>query len=125
MSFTSNLVFILFLLACNQISSRDQDKTELYEHWIHSYEEDDAANQLVTYRPASYEFPPARGRTGFEIKPDGILINYPIAPFDGNLRIIQSWKLENNRLIFIGKDEIIQYEIIQLSKEKLVLKTIK
>lgn len=125
MAIGKSLVFMFFLLACNQATMSNQDKTELYQHWIHSYEEDDKVKQYVTYRPSSYDFPLSRGRIGFKINPDGTFIYHPIAPFDGNLTIMMTWILKDNRLIVSGNDEGIQYEIKKLEKEKLVLKEIK
>src|SRR5438034_663791 len=40
--------------------------------WLHSHEED--ADAAKVYRPDDYPFPPARGRMGFELKPDGSLL---------------------------------------------------
>jgi hypothetical protein len=42
----------------------------LFQRWVHSYEDDTA--ELRVYRPAGYDFPPARGRDGFEITPEGV-----------------------------------------------------
>src|SRR5260370_746002 len=42
----------------------------LQRRWMHSREEDTATEMV--FRPASYHFPPARGRTGFALGPDKI-----------------------------------------------------
>lgn len=68
----------------------------LFKKWIHSYEEDH--DNLKIYRPADYEFPPARGRDGFELKEgasEGVFIGYPIAPMDGNLKLVGQWSLRS------------------------------
>ena len=52
----------------------------LLQHWIHSHEED--TDTEMVFRPASFNFPPARGRKGFELSPDGTLIDYRIGPTD-------------------------------------------
>jgi hypothetical protein len=44
----------------------------LFQRWIHSYEEDTSEAQV--FRPSGYSFPPARGRVGFEIRADGSFI---------------------------------------------------
>lgn len=41
----------------------------LFQRWIHSFEEDTSETQV--FRPVGYSFPPARGRDGFEIRRDG------------------------------------------------------
>ena len=53
---------------------------ELFGHWVHSHEEDGAG--LEVYRPLSWPFPLARGRTAFEIKPDGEFVQYGPGPAD-------------------------------------------
>ena len=47
---------------------------ELLGHWVHSHEEDSGGERV--YRPADYDFPPARGRRGFELRPGGELVLY-------------------------------------------------
>jgi hypothetical protein len=63
---------------------------ELWQHWVHSFEEDTAT--VKAYRPRSYEFPPARGREGFELRENGEYVRYDIARGDGNVRVKGSWK---------------------------------
>jgi hypothetical protein len=63
---------------------------EVYRHWIHSREEDQGGIQV--YRPEGFEFPPSRGRAGFEIKKGGVFIDHPIAPADGNESISGQWE---------------------------------
>ena len=60
--------------------------------WIHSHEED--TQDVTVYRPASYDFPPSRGRMGFEFRKDGKLIYYGIARADGSDQIPGSWVIE-------------------------------
>ena len=54
----------------------------LYQHWVHSYEEDTESEMV--YRPAAFAFPPSRGRTGFEFSPGGACTVIGIAPTDGS-----------------------------------------
>jgi hypothetical protein len=44
----------------------------IYNNWVHSYEED-TENEKV-YRLSTFEFPPSRGRDGFEIDENGKVI---------------------------------------------------
>jgi len=53
---------------------------ELFGHWVHSHEEDRAGEEV--YRPLGWRFPLARGRTAFEIKPDGEFVEYGPGPTD-------------------------------------------
>lgn len=50
------------------------DKTSLTGSWVHSHEED-SGDQKV-YRPEMYKFPPSRGRSGFQLNPDGTMLEY-------------------------------------------------
>lgn len=52
----------------------------LIGRWTHSHEDDTADTRV--YRPASYPFPPARGRASVELKTDGTMIDFGIGPAD-------------------------------------------
>ena len=47
-------------------------------HWVHSHEEDTDAEMV--YRPASYAFPPSRGRTSFDLRADGSYVERSPGP---------------------------------------------
>ena len=64
----------------------------IFKHWVHSHEED--TKDIRVYRPDDYEFPPSRGRRGFEFREGGEFIYYGIAPVDGSLRSVGSWHVE-------------------------------
>lgn len=68
------------------------DRQALHQRWLHSYEEDTATERV--YRPASYPFPPARGRMGFDLQPDQTLVDVGIAPTDGPRETAGTWELE-------------------------------
>jgi len=63
----------------------------VFGHWLHAFEED--AGDVRVYRAADYPFPPARGRRGFEIAPDGTFTAWEIAPTDGWSRVPGRWEL--------------------------------
>jgi len=63
----------------------------LFRHWVHSREED--TPEAHVYRPSDYPFPAARGRRGFEIKPDREFIEYDFAAADGTRAINGTWRL--------------------------------
>jgi hypothetical protein len=64
----------------------------LVGQWMHSHEEDTPDAQV--YRPADYPFPPARGRDGFEFRPDGELVYLGIARADGTEESTGRWTVE-------------------------------
>jgi hypothetical protein len=45
------------------------DLATLHRNWVHSHEEDTDDEQV--FRPASYAFPPSRGRSALDLHPDG------------------------------------------------------
>jgi hypothetical protein len=92
----------------------------LYQHWIHSFEEDEKDKKLTVYRPSRFNFPPARGREGFEIKRNGIFIWHPISPLDGNDTIEETWKLKDHKIMITGKENK-EFKIIELTKDKLII----
>ncbi|ELS01737.1 hypothetical protein Xen7305DRAFT_00014420 [Xenococcus sp. PCC 7305] len=94
---------------------------DIYQHWVHSYEED--GNGMQVYRPEDYDFPPSRGRGGFELKENKQFILYTIGPTDrpqallGNWRIIDSNKL---KVYFESKaDQSFNLEIVEIDKQYL------
>ena len=69
-------VFALGLLGCSHAGTEQAPSPTqaskalpdaLWQHWVHSFEEDGRASRA--YRPRSYAFPRARGREGFELQP--------------------------------------------------------
>jgi hypothetical protein len=52
----------------------------VFGHWVHSHEED--SGDVEVYRPLGWPLPPARGRSAFEIKPDGEFVRYRPGPAD-------------------------------------------
>lgn len=63
----------------------------LIGRWIHSHEEDRPGEMV--FRPASYAFPPSRGRSGFELRADGSATEIGISPRDGQVERTGSWQL--------------------------------
>jgi len=83
------------------------EKEALAQHWVHSHEEDNDSEMV--FRPASYQFPPSRGRTSFDLKPDGSLIESGPGPTDRSQRVDGKWQLDGNKnLLFYqgsGRDQ--------------------
>ncbi len=68
----------------------------LQKRWLHSHEEDSATDTV--YRPASFAFPPSRGRAGFDLKPNQSFVEIGIAPTDGPQESSGTWKLQDDHL---------------------------
>jgi len=95
----------------------------LTRHWIHSHEED--TDIEMVFRPADFHFPPSRGRTGFELKSDGSLIQTGIAPTDGPQESRGTWKLADDQLLLYTKSKTQPARILkieQVAPDRLVIK---
>ena len=67
------------------------DPTALAGRWVLSHEEDTA--QTRVFRPASFTFPPSRGRESFTLLPDGSMSADAIGPTDQPVGTEGSWRL--------------------------------
>ena len=63
----------------------------LFQRWVHSFEEDQG--DITVYRPAGFDFPPARGRAGIELLADGTAIEQGIGRGDASTRFPGRWQL--------------------------------
>ena len=94
--------------------------------WIHSYEEDEG-NKSV-YRPKSYEFPPSRGRDGFQIKQNGEIIFKTIGETDTPQLILGNFQIkdQNNLHIEFKNSSMSKVmTIISCEKDLLVIEKFK
>ncbi|WP_439881502.1 hypothetical protein ACSX1A_20525 [Pontibacter sp. MBLB2868] len=94
--------------------------------WLHSYEEDEG--DVMVYRLNSYDFPPSRGRTGFELEKGGVLKQYDIAPTDGLEEHVGKWEKVGDDKVHIyikGNGQPAQsytVEVVSLKDDILKLK---
>ncbi|WP_422930159.1 hypothetical protein [Singulisphaera sp. PoT] len=65
---------------------------DIYRVWVHSDEED--TEDFEVYRPESFDFPPARGRDGFEVKRGGAFVLREIGPADGIEEVDGKWEFK-------------------------------
>jgi hypothetical protein len=101
------------------------DEKILVGTWLHAHEEDTATEAV--YRPADFDFPPARGRRGYEFGPNHSGSYIGIAARDGAARTSCKWRLRKTRagleidLTFgDGRKEVLR--VASLDKERLVLR---
>lgn len=99
---------------------------DLAQTWRHSQEEDQGMVQV--YRPASYSFPPARGREGYSFAPGGQLTKLAIAPTDGTLPLPGHWRWVSARALHLTFEDPAQQdsrlEVLELSPDVLKVKTL-
>jgi hypothetical protein len=120
-------LFIFLVLSAQTCKKVQTDlPAGLFRHWVHSFEEDAAG--LQTYRPATYSFPVARGREGFQLKEDGTFILHRTGPADGIEKVNATWKAlsENTFRVELQHPDIAPYtiQIIQATDTVLTLKKI-
>lgn len=73
------------------------NKSDLVGRWLHSHEEDSATDTV--YRRAPYAFPPSRGRSGFDLAPDGSAHEIGIGPTDQPTTSKGQWSVvDENKL---------------------------
>lgn len=98
-----------------------QIPNELCKKWRHSFEED--RDGLIVYRPESFTFPPARGRSGIEFRHDGTFIKTNIGSTDIIKDYKSQWQIINphNLKVSIGKDEQ-NLEIIECKSDLLKIR---
>lgn len=100
-----------------------KSKGLLLQRWIHSYEEDTETEQV--FRSMEYNFPPARGRNGFEFRPDGTLWWIGPGPSDRPQAERGTWELVQGDVLVLTTDKlsgkIQRVKVIDLQKDKLVL----
>ena len=90
------------------------DRGALVGRWLHSHEED--TDEAQVFRPGDFDFPPARGRDGFELRADGTSLELRPGPADQPEQAEGSWKLEGDRLT-VGEREL---ELVSAEPERLV-----
>lgn len=97
------------------------DGARLQRTWLHAHEEDHG--DTLVFRPNTYTFRPSRGRTGFQVEPDGALTQLDIAPTDGLESHKGRWRLEGRTLIATfpdGASQPYRLQVLQLEADKLV-----
>ena len=95
----------------------------LGQEWVHSREED--TDTEMVFRPASYDFPPARGRKSFTLRPDGSLIEGGIGPTDARTETEGTWNLQDDQLALHTKsasEPSRVMKIVAVDKDRLVVK---
>jgi hypothetical protein len=100
---------------------QDRDAASLTGSWLHSHEEDEG--DRVVFRPASYDFPPARGRNGFELSSDGDVRRSGPGPDDRTQEARGRWKLVDGELqmdLAGGRRE--RYAVESAERGRLVLR---
>ena len=97
------LSLLLLAAACQPRHNAPVVLKQLEGTWLLSQEEN--IGDTLVYRPNTYNFPPARGRTGFAIKPYGRFEQFDIAPTDGLAGHPGTWVVDNGPYLRIHLNE--------------------
>ena len=97
---------------------------QLVGTWRHSHEEDTATERV--YRRGDYEFPPARGRDGFEFRPDHSCAYLGISARDGTAKQACTWQPREGTsgevvVTFPGGEQRV-LQIVSVDRDRLVVK---
>ena len=120
---------LLVAAACQRhkadvVTSSNASMKQLEGTWLNAQEE--TKGDTLVYRPNTYKFPPARGRTGFAIRPFGRFEQFDIAPTDGLQGRPGTWKADGDTRLRVhlddGQEPDYTLEIISLDKKVLKLK---
>lgn len=90
--------------------------------WFHSYEED--TEQYDVYRPASYDFPPARFRYSFQLQRSGSAWESTPGPADVPLTIAGQWQYiedDNSFILSLENDITRTLNLVEYQSDLLKL----
>ncbi|MQA73550.1 MAG: hypothetical protein GEU88_04235 [Solirubrobacterales bacterium] len=69
----------------------------LERRWVHAHEED--TDDEMVFRPAEHPLPPSRGRTSFELRPDGSFSEAGLGAADVPDEAEGTWRLDGGTIV--------------------------
>jgi len=98
------------------------DDNLLARRWLHSHEEDTPTEMV--FRPDTYNFPPARGRTGFTLSAGGQAQTHSPGPTDRNVVAQGNWTKDASGRLTIRVPDAADHsmEILSVTPDRLVVK---
>lgn len=128
MKYASFICLLSLLLLANTCRNSTLESKLIGTTWLHAFEED--KEDVMVYRPNTYDFAPSRGRTGFTLEKNGVLKQYDIAPTDGLEEHTGEWtKIDNDKLLIEIKENSQSaqkyiIEVVSVNNDVLKLKKI-
>lgn len=116
------LFLVLLLAGCSSTRRATNAFGEvLFQRWTHSYEEDTSGQKI--FRPTGYDFPPSRGREGFEVRKDGVFIRHAIGRADYPEKVEGRWKMKGKDRVIVDlpSTSVFELTIISIEKNRLVV----
>lgn len=90
--------------------------------WTRSHEEDHEGIQV--FRPAHIDLPPARGRFGLTLRPDGSAVSSGPGPTDRGEAADGRWQLTGTQLSVDGPNGTATYQVVSADDDRLELRPI-
>ena len=90
--------------------------------WVHSHEEDEGAR--LVFRGPDRELPPSRGRTGFTLKPNGVVEVVGPGPDDRRRATSGRWTLTGKRLEIRSPGFSGAFEVETVDDQRLVVRRV-
>jgi hypothetical protein len=95
----------------------------LYQHWVHSREEQQPNDKDELYRPATFKvFPPSRFRMAYKFAKDGMCEWFYLSPVDAHHFKPGTWRIDPNdpHILQITKENTTEtYRILTLTNDML------
>ena len=96
----------------------------LYQEWVHSHEEDHDDERV--FRPASFKFPPSRGRRSIDLRRDGTVGHARPGPTDRRQLSEGRWEIDGRALKLFpasGSKPTEVLRIVSAAPDRLVLRS--
>lgn len=114
-----------FLISDEATAMQESERVRQYivQRWMHSHEEDTASEMV--YRPATFNFPRSRGRSGFDFRPDGMCTVIGIGPTDRSQTSECRWEVHDAEdveiIIHLEGDRRRILHVKEIEQDKLVV----
>lgn len=110
---------------CNKNKTEALVKELSEKVWMHSNEEDQIDVQVYRVKD-SYDFPPSRGREGFQLLPEGKFIKMGPSPNDAPQRQEGNWQVEGEQIrVKMSSGESYALEVVERQENFLKVKVIR
>ena len=96
----------------------------LHQEWVHSHEED--GHDEMVFRPASFKFPPSRGRRSIDLRRDGTVKHARPGPTDRRQISEGRWEIDGDTLRLSpasGSQAAEVLRIVSAAPDRLVLRS--
>jgi hypothetical protein len=102
--------------------SPDINRGMLARRWLHAHEEDAPGHRV--FRPDSHPLPPSRGRTGYDLQPDGRAVKVGPGATDRSVAAQGTWTLDAQGRVVVRipgqPDEVL--DVVSIDADRLVVK---